>query len=122
MRRAGSLNDKLNAPVAGFLSGLSLAIDGDNRRQLISVLTLSRALDVSFRIGEDYGVMPNRTVRDWVLWLFANCFLQTAMGLKQGILNKSLQKFFSNQAQMKTNDKIQVEIWHRMLQDGVPGF
>lgn len=95
MRRAGSLNDKLNAPVAGFLSGLSLAIDGGNRRELISVLTLSRALDVSFRIADTSGVMPIKgQARTWILWLLANCFLQSAMGLKQSILNKSIRKFF----------------------------
>ena len=32
MRRMGSLNDAVNAPVAGFVSGLTLAMDSTNRR------------------------------------------------------------------------------------------
>ena len=32
MRRLGSLDDRKNAPVAGFISALSLMIDAKNRR------------------------------------------------------------------------------------------
>ena len=32
MRRLGSLDDRKNAPIAGFISALSLAIDVKNRR------------------------------------------------------------------------------------------
>lgn len=45
LRRMGSLDDRKNAPVAGFISAFSLIIDVKSRRQLLTVLTLSRALD-----------------------------------------------------------------------------
>ena len=48
LRRMGSLDDRKNAPVAGFISGLSLMIDAKNRRQLIAVLVMSRAVDSLF--------------------------------------------------------------------------
>ena len=82
MRRLGSLNDGVNAPVAGFISALSLALDNSNRRQLITIVTLSRALESSIRIGEDTGAVPRVPQRDLLLWLGANCFLQSSMALR----------------------------------------
>mgnify|MGYP000857994519 CR=1 FL=1 len=94
MRRLGSLNDGVNAPVAGFISALSLALDNSNRRQLVTIVTLSRALESSIRIGEDAGALPRVPHRDLLLWLGANCFLQSAMGFRQSILQNGLRKFF----------------------------
>ena len=45
LRRLGSLDDRKNAPVAGFISALSLMIDAKSRRQLLAVLIMSRAVD-----------------------------------------------------------------------------
>jgi len=42
--------------------------------------------------------------------------------MNQGILNKTLRKFFQTWSQMKENDKILVGVWSRMLADGVPHF
>ena len=122
MRRLGSLEDKLNAPVAGFVSALTLAIDTSNRRSLLTVLTMSRALECSIVMSERKGVIPTIPHRDMLLWLVANTFLQSAMGLNQNILNKGISKFFKTWSQMKPNDLTLVNVWHRMLADGVPGF
>lgn len=121
LRRFGT-KDSFNAPVAGFVSGLSMAIDSSSRRELITVLTMSRAIESSFNMGESSGAIPKIAHKDWILWMISNCFLQSCMGLKQGILNKSISKFFATWSQMKQNDKILVNVWHRMLADGVPGF
>lgn len=121
MRRFGT-KDSVNAPLAGFVSALSLSIDSSSRRELITVLTMSRALESSIKMGETGGYIPTLEHKTWILWLVSNCFLQSAMGLKQGILNKSIAKFFATWSQMTTNDKVMVNIWHRMLADSVPGF
>ena len=94
LRRFGFYSDNMNAPIAGFISGLSLAIDSSNRRQLVTILTMSRAIESSIRIGEDYGAIPKLRHRDLLLWLVSNCFLQTCMGFRQSILNNGLRKFF----------------------------
>ena len=94
MRRLGCLEDKLNAPVAGFVSALTLAIDTSNRRALITVLTMSRAIESTILMGERKGFIPTLRHRDFILWMGANMFLQSAMGLNQGILNKGIAKFF----------------------------
>ena len=121
LRRFG-IKDGLNAPIAGFISGLSIAIDNSNRRELITVLTMSRAIETSFNMGETSGTIPVVQHKVLILWLLSNCFLQSAMGLKQSILNKSIAKFFATWSQMTPNDWILVKTWHRMLADGVPGF
>ena len=122
MRRMGSKNDKVNAPIAGFVSALSLAIDSSSRRELMTVLMMSRAIEASFNIGEKTGSIPKLQHRDILLWVLANTFLQSAMGMNQGILNGGLRKFFENWSQMKQNDTILVKVWSRMLADGVPHF
>lgn len=94
LRRFGFYSDNMNAPIAGFISGLSLAIDSSNRRQLVTILTMSRAIESSIRIGEDSGAIPKLRHRDLLLWLVSNCFLQTCMGFRQSILNNGLRKFF----------------------------
>ena len=95
LRRIGQLDDRINAPVAGFFSGLTLAIDGGKRRELLSVLTLSRAIDSTVSLSESTGLVPKTQHRDIILWLGANVILQSAMGLKQGILNRSIYKFMA---------------------------
>ena len=74
MRRMG-LKDHINAPVAGFVSGLSLAIDGSNRRELITVLTMSRAFESILMIGEDKAILPKGQWKLILLWLISNGFL-----------------------------------------------
>lgn len=122
LRRLGSLDDRTNAPVAGFISALSLAIDSSKRRELITVLTMSRALESSIKIAETQGIVPAFKHRDLVLWLVSNVFLQSAMGFRQSILNKGLTKFFATWSQMKHNDKAMVDVWHKMYANGCPSF
>ena len=122
LRRLGSLNDHINAPVAGFLSALSIGIDTGKRRELLIALTMSRAIDSTVRISEDAGVVPKSKYRDIILWTLANTFLQSCYGLNQGLLNPGIAKFFGRWSQMYPNDKKQVDVWHRMLADGVSGF
>ena len=58
MRRLGCHHDKINAPIAGFVSAFSLAIDVKPRKQLMMILVLSRAVDAAINVGEDRGVIP----------------------------------------------------------------
>ena len=111
MRRLGSLDDRKNAPVAGFVSALSLMIDVKHRRQLLTVLTLSRALDAILTAGENKAksvVLENPEKQNsilspdsflmrhkvFIMWVIANTFLQSLMGLKPDILNRGMEKFF----------------------------
>ena len=75
MRRMGSLDDRINAPVAGFLSALTLAMDSMNRREFITVFMMSRAFDSSIRMGKDNGVIQSVSKTEWILWLISNVFL-----------------------------------------------
>ena len=116
------MSDKVAAPVAGFASGLSLAIDSGNRRQLIAILTMSRAFESCLKVAESDGYVPELKYRDVFLWISANMFMQCSMAFNQGILNKSLAKFFVTWSQMTKNDKVLLGAWHRMYTDRVPYF
>jgi hypothetical protein len=53
LRRFGSLDDRINAPIAGFVSALSLAIEGKARKQLFLILMLARGVDSTINLLED---------------------------------------------------------------------
>ena len=52
LRRLGSRNNSINVPAAGIIAALTLAIDSVKRRQLITILTISRALEAILWYGE----------------------------------------------------------------------
>lgn len=55
MRRLGYLDDRINAPIAGFISALSLGIEAKGRKQLMLILVLSRGVDSAINIIESNG-------------------------------------------------------------------
>ena len=139
LRRMGSLDDRKNAPVAGFISGLSLIIDTKSRRQLIAVLVMSRAVDSLFNQLDSHSkkvaaeapesqhalLKPDSffmRYKFFFCWFICNTFLQSLMGLKPDMLNRGMEKFFKTWSQQTKNDKLFKEVWIKMLKDGVPGF
>ena len=121
MRRMGC-TDQINAPVAGLLSGLTLAMDSGNRRQLLTMVALSRAIECSLSIGEANDYVPKVRNRDWILWLSMNMFLLTAMNFKQQILTKGMRNFFTRIAKMTPNEVIMINTQHRMMANSVAAF
>ena len=127
MRRFGSKNDKVNAPIAGFISALSLAIDSQHRRRLICLLIIQRILDfcsnvIFGRIDKNKGDSQSMNYRNWLLLLGANMSLISALCLKKNIFSQTFNKFFSSWFQMKENDEILIGVWQRMYKDGVTSF
>lgn len=76
LRRLGYHDDRINAPIAGFLSALSLRIEAKGRKQLLLVLVLSRGVDSAINVIEDNGfkVLP-ANVKYVLVWMLANLFL-----------------------------------------------
>ena len=58
----------------------------------------------------------------FLLWLLANTFLQSAMGLKPNILNRGMEKFFKTWSMQTKNDVILKDVWIKMFDEGKPGF
>jgi hypothetical protein len=90
LRRLGCHNDRINAPIAGFISAFSLAIEGKARKQLFLILMLARGVDSSINLLEDSGIIPRFSQKYLVIWFVANCLLQSLMGMKQDLLNRGL--------------------------------
>ena len=73
LRRLGSHDDRINAPIAGFVCGLSIAADSKSRRMLVTALIMSRACDMGIRKAEGHTVkIPHK---DIILWVVCNSFL-----------------------------------------------
>jgi hypothetical protein len=83
---------------------------------------MSRAIDTSIKLGETKQYIPTVGHKDLLLFVIANVFLQSAMGFNYSILNKGLHGFFKQWSMMYPNDKIQVDVWHKMLANGVKSF
>ena len=65
MRRLG-FNDKVNAPVAGLLSALAISCDTKSRRNLFTILTLSKAIDAS--VTKTESIMGKLPYKDVIVW------------------------------------------------------
>jgi len=58
LRRFGCIDDRINAPIAGFLSAFSLAIEAKSRKQLFMILMMSRCADSGITLIEEKGIIP----------------------------------------------------------------
>jgi len=123
LRRLGYHNDRLNAPIAGFLSALSLRIEAKGRKQLLLVLIMSRAVDSTINLVEDagYRILPTN-VKYVAIFMVVNLLVQGSMAMRMSILPKSLISFYIKWAQMTKNDQLLCGAWERMLVDYSGGF
>lgn len=67
-------NDKICAPVAGFVAGLTCRLDAKQRRQLMTVLLVSRLADTSYTMAENRGYVRKFKYGEVLLWLVCNMF------------------------------------------------
>jgi hypothetical protein len=74
-RRFITQNDKFNAPVAGFLSALSLVVEPKSRRQLVAVLMMSRFFDASITAAEQKEIIPKIPNKGIYMWVIFNVFV-----------------------------------------------
>ena len=81
-------SDKMAAPFAGFLAGLTSAIDVKSRRELFLVLLLSRLTDTTYSMAEDRGYARRIKYGEVLVWVFCNMTQQYAMGIENDIMNK----------------------------------
>lgn len=123
LRRFGYHDDRLNAPIAGFLSALSLRIEARGRKQLLLVLILSRAVDSSINLVENAGYrMLPANIKYVLIFMLVNLLVQGSMAMRMSILPKSLVSFYTKWAQMTKNDQLLCGVWERMLVDYSGGF
>ena len=52
-RRLGCLDDRINAPIAGFISALSVKVEPKGRKSILLVMVLSRAVDSLINVLEN---------------------------------------------------------------------
>ena len=82
MRKMGYLDDRVNAPIAGFLSALSLGLEAKGRKNLIMILVLTRAVDSSVNLVESAGVKTLEPRWKYaLLFILVNLYLQSRMGI-----------------------------------------
>lgn len=105
MRRLGCTDDRINAPIAGFISAFSLAIETKQRKQLFMILMMSRCVDSTINLVEEAGTIPKfHKYKYLLIFCVCNLFLQSSMGLKQELLNNGMRKFYAKWSQITTND------------------
>ena len=71
MRRF-QINDKINAPVAGFVAGLMSYVDAKKRRQMLTCILLSRFFDTSILIVRDKNLAPEVPYFAIIIWLICS--------------------------------------------------
>jgi hypothetical protein len=113
MRRFVSHSDRLNAPIAGFIAALTCIFEVKSRRQLFTVLMMSRSISMGIQAGETNEIIPKVHNKGIWLWVITNVITQTQFALQSDILNPGIKKFYTNWSAMTKNDKALVDLWHR---------
>ena len=80
-------NDRINAPIAGFFSGLATVIEQKRRRQFLTILLMARACDTSMRAGQSRGVVNSLYWFYFLLWWIGNVFQEFLFGVERDIMN-----------------------------------
>ena len=112
-------SDRIAAPIAGFISALSIAFDSKNRRTLFVVLTLSRMIETSCNAIDAERKLPYREI---CLWSISCTFTMFVYSVEADTINRGVAKYFHMMSQPTENDLIFREVWHRMWEDGQPTF
>ena len=61
------VSDKVSAPIAGFLAGLTCYFDAKDRRKLLLVMLMARMTDTLYSVAETRGLAKRY---DWGAWAF----------------------------------------------------
>ena len=75
MRRFVTHNDKVNAPIAGFFAALTCIFEVKSRRQLLTVLMMSRAIAMGIQSGETNEIIPKVKNKGIWLWVITNVIM-----------------------------------------------
>ena len=123
LRRLGCTDDRINAPIAGFLSAFSLAIEAKSRKQLFMILMMSRCADCSISLLEEKEIIPKfHKYKYLFIFLVCNLFLLSSMGMKQELLNNGMRKFYAKWSRITVNDQHLCDLYSKMLENNVPTF
>jgi hypothetical protein len=107
MRRFVSLDDRINAPVAGFISALSVALESNSRKSLFTILVLSRCIDSLLNYLQEEGYLStNRNLRYLLLWCTSSTFVIFLHVVRPELVNKGILKFYNKWAMRTHNEKL----------------
>ena len=84
-------NDRINAPIAGFISALSIAFDAKKRRTLFAVLTMSRMFETCCNAVPQVKEIKNKEI---YLWSICCTYLMFTYSVEQDIINNGIGKYF----------------------------
>jgi len=105
MRRFVSHDDRVNAPVAGFVSALSVSFETNSRKSLFTILVLSRCIDSLLNYMQDVDFLSNnRSLRYFLLFVISSTFLVSLRVVRPELVNTGLQKFFTHWSMCNYND------------------
>ena len=98
------LEDKIIAPIAGFLAGLWIIIEEKKRRQLLTVLLLSRFTDTAAKLCVDHKYTRSVPNIEMYVVCFCSMIQQYGSGCESSVLNKGLAKFLQTWAVMSPGE------------------
>lgn len=123
LRQCVTQDDRINAPIAGFLSAFSVALETNSRKALFKILVLSRCIDSLINIAEEKGYVPlSRDLRYFFLWFWASGFVILMHCVRPEIVNKGILGFYRYWAFLSQNDKHFIYLYEYMWKSNSQGF
>ena len=119
MRKFVSQNDRINAPVAGFVSALSVALESNTRKSLFTILVLSRCIDSLLNYLQEEGYLSkNRNLRYFLLWCISSTFVIFLHVVRPELVNQGILKFYNKWAMRSHNETVAHFHMHEHLWKG----
>jgi hypothetical protein len=124
MRRWVTHNDRINAPIAGFLSAFSVAIETNSRKALFKILVLSRCIDSLINIADEDGYVPiSRNLRYFLLWFIASGFVILLHVVRPELVNRGILGFYNYWSMSSKNERTaHFTIYETMWKGRAKGF
>lgn len=97
-------NDKINSVIAAVLSAQWIVLEPKKRRQFMTALLLSRALDTQKTLILNHGIISEVPYFNVMIWSLCAIMQQYAFSYEMDCLNPGVKKFLRNWAALTVND------------------
>ena len=115
MRKYVTLDDRVNAPIAGFISALSVAFETNSRKSLFTILVVSRCIDSVLNYLESEGYLStNKNLRYFWLWCISSTFVVFLHMVRPELVNPGLLRLYTKFAMRSYNEQAMFDYNERL--------
>ena len=123
MRKYVGSDDKINAPVAGFISGLSVGFESKSRKALFTILVVSRCIDSILNFLQEEGyISTNKNMRYFLMFCVSSTFIVFLHVVRPELVHAGHLKFQRKWSMLTHNDRVVLESEEKLWKGNYPFY